>query len=275
MGFKLPDFNDSKRWEVIRKKMGISEISNMTPIDIPKISIEELTKLRDNYISIDNIKDFIVEKDQTFEYKGQKVLLYIKHQTVNLQYYDPGSEYADRKYHLCYCDVLDKMEKKGRFERYVVTQKLDGLFKVDIIDRLSGNYIIKDEYKKMHVCKVCIKNLQEKYTNDETIIFPPNFSLRKFIEKHNTRHTKKPKHTPETLPENVYTDDWEKVSKQKRELANWTCSKCNKSFVNNKSQLHVHHKNGIRNDNNGSNLAVLCKKCHSQEPGHQKLNYLK
>jgi len=36
--------------------------------------------------------------------------------------------------------------------------------------------------------------------------------------------------------------------------------------------LHVHHRNGQKNDNRDSNLAVMCVACHAEQPmrGHMK-----
>ena len=35
--------------------------------------------------------------------------------------------------------------------------------------------------------------------------------------------------------------------------------------------LHVHHKNGLKNDNSKSNLEVLCIRCHANQPYHAHL----
>ena len=43
------------------------------------------------------------------------------------------------------------------------------------------------------------------------------------------------------------------------------------SFINNKSLLHTHHINGIKEDNDFPNLKVLCLDCHRKEPNHEHL----
>ena len=80
-----------------------------------------------------------------------------------------------------------------------------------------------------------------------------------------------PKHSDETAPINKYSDDWELVSKLCRQRKSWICEGCNGNFINNKQQLHVHHIDGIKFNNNISNLKVLCIDCHKKLHPHLRL----
>lgn len=267
---RLPDFSKSLVWKEIREKMGAIENASLPDLSIEGISISEIKKLKSGSISIENIREYINPFDGTFDYKGQKVILYIKQQRYNMQntFYKPSY-----KYHLCYCSTLQDMELKGRFKsRYVVTQRTDGKFLIDLIDTFSGKYHEQDILYDMDVCKNCLSKLSRKYPNDSLFNFQ-NFRISEFIDKYNTNHLRKPTHTPKSLPKNEYTSNWNELSKSLRQQANYICSSCNSSYIHNKHALHVHHKDGCKWNNLLGNLQVLCQNCHSQQPGHAKLNF--
>ena len=267
---RLPDFSTSKVWQGIREKMGAVDDASLPELSIGGISLSEIKKLKSGSISIDNIHEHINPIDGTFDYKGQKVILYIKQQRYNMQntFYKPSY-----KYHLCYCSTLRDMEARGRFKsRYVVTQRTDGKFLIDLIDAFSGKYHEQDRLYEMDVCKNCLSKLSRTYTTDPLFTFH-QFSLSDFISKYNTKHIKKPIYTPKNLPKNEYSSNWNKLSRELREKANWMCSKCRGDFHQDKSNLHVHHKDGCKWNETLENLEVLCINCHSKEPGHAKLKY--
>ena len=198
---RLPDFNTSKVWQDIRLKMGAIDTVRLPDLDINGITLTEMKTLKSGSISIENIHDHINPLDGTFDYKGQKVILYIKQ-----QYYDSREEFvgSSYKYHLAYCQTLNHMELNGRLKvRYVVTQRTDGKFLIDLIDKYSGAYSQSDRLCEMDVCKNCLSKLSKIYPAD-TIFNFNQFSLNQFIKKYNTQHTKKPIHTPKSMPKNEY-----------------------------------------------------------------------
>ena len=62
-----------------------------------------------------------------------------------------------------------------------------------------------------------------------------------------------------------YTKDWNSISLNLRIISGWKCSNCNVVLTRHKSLLHVHHIDRDKNNNESSNLKVLCKLCHRQE----------
>ena len=269
---RLPDFNTSKVWQDIRQRMGALDTVRLPDLDINGITLTEMKKLKSGSISIENIHDHINPIDGTFDFKGQKVILYIKQ-----QYYDSREEFvgSSYKYHLAYCQTLNHMELNGRLKvRYVVTQRTDGKFLIDLIDKYSGAYSQSDRLCEMDVCKNCLSKLSKIYPAD-TIFNFNQFSLNQFIKKYNTQHTKKPIHTPKSMPKNEYPKTWFRTSKVLREQKNYKCTECHKDYRNDKGNLHVHHKDGCKWNNNLNNLEVLCIHCHSKKPGHAKLKYSK
>ena len=77
---RLPDFSTSSLWKNIHTRMGVENIIELPKIDVGAISYQEIKALRTSSLDIENILDHINPIDDTFEYKGQKVLLYIKEQ---------------------------------------------------------------------------------------------------------------------------------------------------------------------------------------------------
>ena len=271
MTVRLPDFKTSKAWKDLREKMGADETYIMPKQNIDQISLEEIRKLQNSSITIDNIKDYINPLDSTFDFKGQKVILYIKQQKVNInEFISPAY-----KYHLAFCSTLKWMEDENRFKsRYVVTQRVDGQFLVDIIDRFSGRYYYEDKLYNLDVCKNCLSHLGAKYPNDDLFSFY-KYEIKAFLDKYNTQHIKKPSYSPNTIPKDDYTSDWNEISKKVRKENNYICSKCKTDYSSEKYLLHVHHKDGVKWNNNSINLDVLCYKCHRKEPGHGKMSYKK
>ena len=267
---RLPDFNSSGLWSDLREKMGATDTVEMPALAIDQISFEEIRKLQTSSLDIDNIKDHINPLDGTFDYKGQKVILYIKQQYRRIsEIVRPKWEY---KYHLCYCNKLKEMESRGRFKsRYVVTQRVDGQFLVDIIAIETKEYYKENELCSLNVCKQCLGKLGSHYSSDKLFNYSI-FDLNQFLKKYNTNHIKRPLHTPKSMPRNDYPDDWAQISKKVREQAKYICSECETSFINNKEDLHVHHIDGVKWNNNSNNLKVLCIDCHSKHPGHDRIS---
>ena len=87
MTLRLPDFNTSNAWSELREKMGAKEDVFLPKLNIKQISFEEIQKLQSSSLDIENIKDHINPLDGTFDYKGQKVILYIKQQRYHIQYF--------------------------------------------------------------------------------------------------------------------------------------------------------------------------------------------
>lgn len=84
----------------------------------------------------------------------------------------------------------------------------------------------------------------------------------------------KPIHTDITGPINDYPPDWKQIADKYKEDQGWQCEACYLDLDNQKSFLHVHHKNGLKYDNDPENHLALCIACHADEPQHQHLKSL-
>ena len=102
-------------------------------------------------IIIENIDEIEFMDDGTFEYKGQKVLVYIRDQKFNPQYGE-----REYKYHISNCDTIQEYIDHNRFNRYVVSTRTDGRFIINVKDSRSKEFIKQNEIVELSVCKNCL-----------------------------------------------------------------------------------------------------------------------
>lgn len=210
--------------------------------------------------------------DNGLFYKGQRVRLYIRDQ---MNYGRYSRELP--KFHLTWCKTLEDMHNKGRYEKYVVSTSTDNFFLINWVD---GTKIIEQTYEKLDVCKHCLQALNWKgYSNNDKYtkrqIFD-DFSIEEFFSEYNSDNTNQfaylPGDSDVTAPVNIYPNEWSAISKSLR-TGHLYCSKCQRKFsYEDRKNLHVHHRNGKKNDCRRSNLVVLCASCHQKEhPDHKIL----
>ena len=156
------------------------------------------------------------------------------------------------KFHFKWCSVLDEMDKKGRRARYKG--------KHDIWNPSFGSS--NGGRERLGVCKVCLREFTFKGRTPHV----GSFNLKEFFETYGLQNLKKPTHQ---IYRGCYTEDWQRIAVERKESANWVCEKCGEDFSEQKSLLHAHHINGVKDDNRMKNLAVLCYRCHGKQPGHE------
>lgn len=221
------------------------------------ISSRDLKVLRTSGISINSreIQNYII-KDQTFEWKGQKVIIYIKEQWGDKEY----------KYHIVNCSTLVNMRLQGRFQRYVISNRSDGKF--EVIRRNFSRLITSRNIDiPMNICKNCLLTMSRYYPKKRAFFYYNKFNLQDFLNKYYTNITPLPQYNNNTVPDNEYPHNWPEISKKYRSYKNWTCENCGKDCSSQTKNLHCHHI-GPKYDNNWSSLKALCKDCHRLEPGH-------
>ncbi len=252
--------------------MGISENEKSNF----QFSLELKTAWRDVIIPPTEIaaddENFIWTDDGVF-YKGRRVILYIRDQAQYYGYFnkDIKSEY---KFHITGCQTLRGAIKKHQYEKYVVSNDTSGNFKVNII---RDNLPIEIE-TELHVCKFCLKKLNWKnynkiYSDKQKEIIYKNFSIEEFFKTvsndNQTNFSIIPEYTAKTAPLNIYPENWALISKVIRTERGYICEDCHRKI--NPPNLHVHHRNGLKNDCSRSNLEVLCADCHQKRHNHKIL----
>jgi len=266
MSFTLPDFLNWSALNSLRQQMGASLTENfvLTPV-YSDMSISE--KMNTGGIEID-LDDIIVHDDGTLIYQGYRGLLHIR------DIISVSGETRMPRYHLAFCQTLEKMQKNSRFERYVMAQSISGEFKVNIIHRT-----VESKNVKLNVCQNCLDKIRWKgfsITGESRSVRQQrveSFSLSDFFKEYpRDLIGKKSLYTTDTAPVNNYSPDWPELSKKIRRNREYRCESCDLSFSKDDSRfLHVHHCNGLKNDNRHENLLVLCIACHANQPEHEHL----
>jgi hypothetical protein len=207
-------------------------------------------------------------------YQGRQILLYIKDHSYNNKIYGVLKDGAKgNRFHIADCEMLERMRQKGRFERYVVTNRLDGLFAVSGTDNRS-NELIEGE-TRLDVCQYCLEAINyQKFSSLKRGLprrsFVQSFQLADFFDTYSSFF----KFMPTGVANNSttgYSKDWDNISKKVREKSNYQCQQCGLDLSQHKRLLHVHHINGVKSDNSSSNLTPLCCDCHRKQPDHQHM----
>lgn len=221
-------------------------------------------------------KNFRVENNELY-FKNTKVLLYIRDQAMYGQPEDILKNYkSGYKFHLSWCKTLQSMFNSGKYEKYVVSTRQDDVLLVRAIG--SNNKVYESE-QKLHVCRYCLSTLNYKgyryATKAQKDKIYNEFSLKEFFNVQNSDYSfhDMPKHDEYSAKTNIYPDNWEHVSELHRKLCHYQCERCGKDCSHDHSLLHVHHKNGNKQDIRQSNLIALCLECHISEHPHMRNLY--
>lgn len=194
--------------------------------------------------------------DPLIDENGKPFVFYI-HDFANSHWGKPN-----RVFHVAWCQTLERMDSNGRRARYVKKGDLDNNdFTVDYGDGKKG-------IEHLPACINCRTKMQGIVAPSELYYERERMDIRKFFSLYGRQDLldiSNPMY-PVDYPEN-----WNQISQSLRERAGWKCSSCKKDFSNNKTQLHVHHKDGRRGVVHAGNLEVVCVDCHSKKFGHSHM----
>ena len=218
--------------------------------------------------------DAVVSDGGLLSYEGRQVLLYIQDQGRKItETLEDGGK--GRKFHVATCQTLVEMKEKGRFQRYVATNRLDGVFFVSGVDFETGA-VVEGE-ARLRVCRNCLKRLNYRdYRNSpqrQKNLMVTNFSIGEFFETYASFFRFLPRRRAGPGSSEHYTPDWPRIAGELKARADFTCSdpSCRVNLQEHKNLLHVHHRDGVKNNNRPENLEVLCAACHRSRPMHSHL----
>ncbi len=259
---KLPDILQNEEFNAMRQQMGADLVQwNSSGSEWEPFEIE---------IPLDRIVVDI--KTKTLTYNGETVIVYIRDQYIRdeeeIEHLGPEEL---RKFHITDCTTLQEMRRKRKFdERYVATNRTDGKFTVNFLERFGRRLVREGRQCELHVCKNCLSLLNYQDYSHSTPgrknEIRDTFDRKEFFDKYGSQITTKPKYTDETAPVNTYTDDWDEVSRRCKEEAEWKCEECQADLEQSRRRkfLHVHHIDGQKHNNKRENLKVLCIECHAE-----------
>ncbi len=138
---KLPDFSVFEPLVRVREMMGADEDGQVQAIPWERLRLEGVE------IPLHSV---VADPEETLTWNGARVLLYIR---------DKYSSNARPKYHVSECSTLRQMRVQGRIERYVVTNRTDGVFVVKVVDKHTGRVLRKDVQERLAVCHNCLRQL--------------------------------------------------------------------------------------------------------------------
>ena len=223
----------------------------------------------------EGIKDFDINEIEVKEgilfYKNEQLVLYIYdcYKTV-----DDEPEDLSR-YHVSECKTIEDMKARGRYERYIATSRKTGSFKISLFADIERSH--KEECEKdLIVCINCLKVLNyngaKEKDHKQRREISDAFKIGDFFEAYSTYFKEKPKYTCDSIKLNNYPDDWQIISKKKRESESWECEICGVNLQNFKNFLQTHHRNEKKFDSSPNNLEALCLICHGDKHPHMHIS---
>lgn len=194
--------------------------------------------------------------DPLIDENGKPFVFYI-HDFANSHWGKPN-----RVFHVAWCTTLERMDNNGRKARYVKKGDLDNNdFTVDYGEGKRG-------VEHLPACINCRTKMRGIVAPSDLYYERDGMDIRKFFSLYGRQDLLDLNNPMYPVD---YPANWNQISASLRERSGWKCSSCKQDFSNNKSQLHVHHKDGRRGVVHVGNLEVVCADCHSKKFGHSHM----
>ena len=268
-----------KRTDLLLRAIGAKEAQKKIDVEID----EFVSKLRSKEgMEVSTLDDVELDEDGYLTAHGERIVLYIKdsHNNADDVKNDPKGDRVVRYHIHGQCSTLKAMKNDGRFNRYVLKSKPDGLFVVDCeenqIKNKYGNWVrgsgktITVPDVELGICKCCLNaaGIGHQKTARE---WRDTFDIQDFFKrlKPLVKPTK-PKYTDQTFPDKDkrYDREYKRRSKKLKQEAEYKCSKCGVDLngsIRQRRLLHTHHLDGNDRIHRYNNLRVLCVICHQDE----------
>ncbi|OOF47190.1 HNH endonuclease [Rodentibacter trehalosifermentans] len=265
------DFSDL--YQAVKKISDIQDIFTGDMLPIKTLQIDNFDTNLSSSKGIEVKLSDIEIKRGLLTYKGRHVLLFMPDNTYVCN--QNGKSISDikrnpalgNKYHIADCKTLQDMRLNNRIDKYHVQANLNNLFHIH-------NDKGEEDDVSLQVCKNCLDMLKYKgYSRSgdwkkKNEIFN-NFNNAEFFEYYSAIFADIPDDIGQTKI--GYAENWQEIANKVKKRANYCCQKCQLDLNLHPNLLHVHHINGVKQDNRPENLIPLCIECHSQQPMHQHM----
>ena len=156
---------------------------------------------------------------------------------------------------------------------YVVATRDSGVFQINLKRQNAEKYQARED--RLRVCQFCLARLnwnefvQHRHIASKRNEIVGSFTLQEYYRRFDKTYVEElPLHTEKKAPLNDYTHDFKKISAVIKVKRNYCCDKCGVNLSLHKRFLHAHHKNGQQNDNEESNIEILCIEHHAEKYSH-------
>jgi len=146
------------KYEISEKQVKLPKINQIVTSVFEELGLYNGIKITDEDVTIE-VNDFIT-------YHGKLVVLYIEGHENHYAHELIKNPSVAKKFHLFNCASLKDMRKKGKFNKYFITNNDSGLFRVKAMDGYVN--------VPLKVCLNCLHKLPNKFRE---IWFPKNIKL--------------------------------------------------------------------------------------------------
>jgi hypothetical protein len=233
------------------------------PLDSIDVELEKGIELPD--------LDEVETSNGLLSYKGRQILLYIQDHGWRA----PGALRDGSKgnrFHVSDCTKLKQMRAQGRYERYRVTNRLDGKFFISGEDQVTRDEVEGDT--ELTVCQFCVGGLNYKNAGADAKTrrhVAQTFDIEEFFSTYSSFFSYLPSRKAGKEEKEGYAAGWSQIAGHYKADQDFRCESCSVDLSDQKNLLHVHHLNGVKGDNKASNLQALCVACHREQPHHGHL----
>lgn len=172
-------------------------------------------------------------------------------------YFEWKGEKKHPKFHICKCSTIENFGQEAY--RFANAEP------IKIYSRNTGKEV---EVESMELCEYCKQQINEEVREDVRQVYDST-DFVKILKKAGDEES-----SQYDVDIFGYVKNWEEISRAYRIKKDFTCERCGTHVEDlDHFYMQTHHKNGVKTDNNESNLECLCVRCHSEVDDIHRRNF--